>query len=447
MGDKPKKTAEEIADDRLRRQYRQGFPNAVMMSKDIDVALKHFDGDDYKDPVNPEWVGMYPQTMTPAAREKAARTFAEMTGTLGWMPTYDPKLTTVESAKKVYNPQDYDIKAYDMDMNDFIPANVIIRKKFDIDANGNYVQLPEKDWKIVAANGYRLPDPSSKQQYARLKTMAYYDKYPTAKGRRQNPFSQFIKGSIYAPKSKNALASVKNFVKKVICDQFDTLIDNHPGSSVPYLFGIDRSGHDLGFVLSMSPIAMNSLVSNVARLYAAYELYPIVVASRTAETPQTTPSYLYTIFEKYVQDCSAQPAPDAEMSKEFHLWWLNKHLIHPSLETVLLRDSYIRTTLDSMVAVNSETFDDTLSAATEFDEKIGYYVDLVIKMFMNYYREAINQMLAAAQKQPLNPLNDQFIIMYDSTVHPFEEYLQGVREGKIEPLAITPMKNTDLSSL
>ena len=167
VGEKPKKTAEEVAQDRLRRQYKQIYPNAVLMNEGVDTVLKHFDGEDYTNPVNQEWVGMYPQTMTPQAREKAAKTFAEMTGTLGWMPTYDPKLTTVESAKKVYNPHDYDIRAFDMDMNDFTPANVIIRKKFDIDANGNYVELPEEQWKIVAANGYRLPDPSSKQQYAR----------------------------------------------------------------------------------------------------------------------------------------------------------------------------------------------------------------------------------------------------------------------------------------
>ena len=431
---KEKKSSKQIAEDRFKRQYRRIYPNAVLMGDQIDETLKDFDGEDYTDAENPDWVGMYPQTMKPEDREKAARTFAEMTGTLGWMPTYDPKLTTVESAKKIYNPADYDIKAYDMDMNDFTPANVIIRKKFDINSDGQYVQLPEEQWKIIAANGYRLPDPSPKQQYARLKTQAYYKSHPTAAARKQTPLSNYIRNSVFAPKSKNALASVKNFVKKVICYNFDQLTT---GYNVPYLFVLIRDGEDLGIIFSMSPIAMNSLVSHVARLWCAYELYPLVLGMR-ADFGNTPPSYLYTIFEKYVRYCD-DDIPEPGLTKEFQEWW-EVNLIHPKLETVLHRDSFIHNALDSLISASNKTFDETPSSRTQFETKISYYVDLVIKSFMNYYQDSVNQLLRAAGKEQFDPLKNMFVIMNGTSMR----YIQGVIDGKIQPFPITPMKTIDL---
>ena len=435
---KPKKTKEQIADDRFKRQYRQIYPNAVLMNDKITAALKEFDADDYNEPLNAQWMGMYPQTMAPADREKAARTFAEMTGTLGWMPTYDPKLTTVESAKKIYNPEDYDIKAYDMDMNDFTPANVIIRKKFDIDSQGNYVKLPEPQWKIIAANGYRLPDPSAKQQYARLKTQAYYKSHPTAAARKETSLTNYIKSSVFAPKSKNALASVKNFVKKVICTEFNEYTRGY--DNMPYLFVLTRGDKEVGIVFSMSPIAMNSLVSNVARLWCAYELYHVVLGIRES-FGNTQPSYLYNIFAKYVQECG-DDIPEPELTVEFQTWWMDKHLIQPNLETVLHRDSFIHNALDSIIGNNDNAFDTEHEAKEEFETKIGFYVDLVIKLFMNYYQDSVNQLLAAAGQAKFNPLNDMFEIMVHNGNH--GDYLYDVSQGKIQPFPITPMRTIDL---
>ena len=244
-----KLTDEEKALARERRDYRQIFPNAVLKGEDVEEELREFDGDDFTDYVNPGWRGLYPQTMPHEDREKAARTFAELTGTLGWMPTYDPKLTTVESAAKVYNSEDYDIKAYDMDMNDFTPANVIVRKKtFMKDAKGNFIRdpqthkrvpAPETEWTTIAANGYRLQDPNQNQQYARLKTMAYYKSHPTSSKRKDEPMGLYIQNSpVYAPKAKNAMAAVKKYVRAIILGRADNFRKSLNIPKAPYLINL-----------------------------------------------------------------------------------------------------------------------------------------------------------------------------------------------------------------
>ena len=447
---KPKKTPEERAKELLKRQYRHLYPNAILDER-VEALVKEFDGDDYNNPEHAEWVGQYPQTMSQEEREKAARTFAELTGTLGWMPTYDPRLTTVESAKKVYSPEDYDISAYDMDMNDFTPANVIIRKKFEINpVTGERIDLPPNEWKIVAANGYRLTDPSAQQQYSRLKTMAYYKLYPTASARQAYPFSQFVNSSVFAPKVKSALGAVKKVVKDIILAPWNRFMARKGNPKVPILFTLLGSAPNfnrVGIIFSMSPIAMNSLVSDVARLWAAYELYPLAAAKRAQMDAQIAnyqkaPSYLYTIFQQYLQDCGH--APPAGKTDAFYSWWIDSHLIEPRLETVLHRDEYLHSCVNAVANEMAATLArGDMGGAAQLERTIKYYVDLSIFAFMNYYAPQVAKLLqTTAPNVQFHPVSYTFSIMDGSGTDDAD--LDGVIRGTIQPFPITPIKNTDL---
>ena len=85
-------------------------------------------------------------------REMYGDMFAEMTGVLGMEPKFDPRLLSVESTKKVYNPKDYDIKAYDMDDDPTTPYRIVVRKKLR-DRTG---KLTGNLGPVIAAGGYHL---------------------------------------------------------------------------------------------------------------------------------------------------------------------------------------------------------------------------------------------------------------------------------------------------
>ena len=441
-----KMTEQEAADAKLRRQYRQLYPNAVL-KPEAEAILKDkaFDGEDYTNPLHQDWVGQYPQRMDPKKREEAARTFAEMTGMLGWMPTYDARLTTVESAKQLYNPEDYDIQIYDMDMNDYTPGNVIIKKKFDVDRDGNRVELPKSDWKIVAANGYRLPDPSATQQYGRLKTMGYYSKHPSTRSRKAEPFSLYVRNTpAFAPKSKGALAPVKNLVRKMINNKWNPIAVQNSDVHLPYLFTLSYNGDRTNLIMSMSPIAFNSYVSNIARIWSAIRIYPNALKSlRTAASGgQRRTSYLHGIFEAYVESLGKAPAL---INPEIYHWWENAKLLDPRIETVLHRDAYIHQAVERVC--------DGISAKLSLpDEGAKYYLevsfigDIVIKLFMNFYKDSIDKIL---QQGGLGEYSDATVrfTLFDGKGHDDARSLQMIKSGAFTPLPITPKKNDEIAAM
>ena len=435
-------TPEEKIIAREKREYRQVYPNAVLMDGDVDKELQDFDGEDYDDYVNPSWKGVYPQTMPHVEREKAARTFAELTGTLGWMPTYDPKLTTKESAAKVYNSEDYDIKAYDMDMNDFTPANVIIRKKaFKKDGKGAYLRdsqgkripLPESEWTTIAANGYRLQDPNQNQQYGRLKTMAYYKAHPSASARREEPMGVYIQNSqIYAPKAKNALASVKKYVRSVLLDRGNTFRQSLNVSNSPILLNlckIEKDGNKYtGIIYSMSSVAVNFLVSETSRLLCAYVIYPAVIQKKDSNRPE---SRLYQIFRQYAE--SLHPPTTGYYTDEYQNWWKN-NLLEPSVEIALNRDDYLRDDIENEVKLMKRARVNTYEITTRI------LADIVIKKMMYYYEENLPTLLTAVgATEPFSHLSYIFSFVYGR--YPQDSVnTQTVASGTTKPLPITPLR-------
>ena len=110
--EKRKLTDEEKRERVNRSMIHMTRPAAVIKYAD---EVQQYDGETYpaEERITDFKPGDYPQ-FDPQVRDKAVKMFAELTGTLGIMPTYDPKLTSIESAKRIYPEEDYDIRLYDM---------------------------------------------------------------------------------------------------------------------------------------------------------------------------------------------------------------------------------------------------------------------------------------------------------------------------------------------
>ena len=128
------------------------------------------------------------QTVPPDQRDDLMINMYKAIGILNATPVYDGRLTTVESASKVYNPKDYLIYTVNADDNILTPGITIIRTKNDsTNSQGQYVPAGS----YVAIGGWTLADASEGRSLQRLKNMMYYQTFPTRKLRAQSKFSDF----------------------------------------------------------------------------------------------------------------------------------------------------------------------------------------------------------------------------------------------------------------
>ena len=359
----------------VRSMIHASRPAAVIKYYD---KVKDFDGDNY--PEENRITGFKPGDYTqhdPKIRDKATKMFAELTGTLGLMPTYDPKLTSIESAKRIYPEEDYDIRLFDMDEDDLTPGTLIIRKKYGFDESGNYVILPEKDWQIVAVNGYRLQDPSEASNIRRLKDMDYYKNHPTVALRKAEGYTQYI-GKNYQKYNQNALTSLKNIIRKHIAIY-------HPTANAMTITINNVPVNGLEF--SYSPIVMNTIIAKTARLYVMF-----LFANCDTEEFESDATFQAEIFRRYVKKMKTYPGginikPKSTLYKHF--------LLDPRLEQYLLRhkgiSSIIEAEVDAYTKGGESAFNDTKTT-------IDTLISLAVKSFINYHKEYLDLYLKENQQ-------------------------------------------------
>ena len=315
--------------------------------------LQHVVGDPYPDAAKshmyPAWNGKYPQTLSSADREEAGRLFADMTGTLGWMPTYDKKLAAYNSAVQVFNPNDYDIKAYDMDNNPMTPMNVIVRKK-----NSDGTVGP-----IVAANGYRLPNATPSQQLRRLKEMEYYDSFPTVDARKQNKYGGFLKAQGYSKTSKSVMNDVKEFIKYVeypaAAPALFVLVARTTPNSLPSKMIMDPA-------FQFTTVAWNTLIARTARLFLLYQCYchsPLIQNATTAE------ALAYNNYLTWLRKEAVPAELNMEVALDGKASFFQSRLLEPHTELAMFRDNSVANLVRGCITHLKEIHDNELNASKQ----------------------------------------------------------------------------------
>ena len=209
-------------------------------------------------------------------RAKAATAFAEATGVVGFMPTYDPRLTNEASAKQVYPDDDYILEFKDMDDNEATPTNMLIYEKV-YDKDGNLVRDEETGepvkGRMVAANGYRLSKPNEAQQIRRLRQMDYYSTYPTVDARNANKFGVFLEEKHYLKaKRPTGYHQIVEYIKDYVLDDESVQLDAVNPNKLFTLYTTNpAAAGKLNIFGEMSSIGWNTLMSRTARLFL--ELY------------------------------------------------------------------------------------------------------------------------------------------------------------------------------
>ena len=368
--EKRKLTDQEKAERVNRSMIHMTRPAAVIKYAD---RVQAYDGEDYPDEerITGFKAGDYPQ-FDPKIRDKATKMFAELTGTLGIMPTYDPKLATYESARRIYPEEDYDIRLYDMDGDDLTPATLIIKKKYEIDKNGEYQLLPKEDWKIVAVNGYRLPNPSEASNIRRLKDMDYYKNHPTSQSRQKEPFSEYVKKA-YNKTNTKALTVLKDIIRLYI----NTYYPDHSYMQLLY-----RGAPSSKVYFTVSPVVLNTIIARAARIWAMY-IYAYADPEDFDGTKDL--SREAEIFHDYLTDIQAE---GINTTMESSLY--KKYLMEPAVENFILRHKGILELLkdeaDTLIKMPQPS-------QHEKRNDIFKFVNLAIRGFININDKVVSMAL------------------------------------------------------
>ena len=377
-GYKKRKLTDEEKQERINRSMiHMTRPAAVIKYAD---EVQKYDGKPYPDKyrITDFKPGDYPQ-FDPKIRDKATKMFAELTGTLGIMPTYDPKLASYESAKRIYPEEDYDIQYFDMDEDDLTAGTLIIRKKYGFDENGEYMILPEDQWEIIAVNGYRLQNPSEASQIRRLKDIDYYTKNPTVEARRATPFSSYVKDTF-----KKTNAKILTVMKDIVRLYINTY---YPNSSFMRMYIPDEGSGDQylqGVYFYVSPVVLNTIIARAARIWAM-ELY----RHANKEQFEGDATREAAIFREYVNAMDSQP-PNTKNT-------LYKHfLLEPVLENYLLRHKKILKILEDHV--NGLYINAKEEVRVANAQQLWLFVNYAVKGFININDNMLDYLLAQAGK-------------------------------------------------
>ena len=131
--------------------------------------------------VDTSLAGYTMQTLPVSERNEQLWNLFKMVGVLNAAPVYDPRLTSVESAKRVYSDKDYLIFMWDGDKNVLTPGTVVIlTRREQMNGKGEFIPAGSP----VAIGGWTLSDATEKKSLDRLKNIFYYEQYPSSKDRR-----------------------------------------------------------------------------------------------------------------------------------------------------------------------------------------------------------------------------------------------------------------------
>ena len=353
-------------DQRVQRQAKQNlhivYPNAIYTTdKNVRGYLKSMRGKKYENPTNQNWEGKNYKTLPEEDLTNAENTFAEFTGMLGYMPTYDKKLASLKTAKRAYPADEYDVRAYDMDNDPLTPENVIIRRK--------------KDKRLVAANGYRLTAPNERQQMRRLQQMEYYRRFPTAEDRKGVKFTDFLSVAFNKTQKNKGYNQITKYINYI----FVQFLGVQPKKQ-PVLLRLYTSGNwtDLGVYAEMSMIGWNTMVSRMAKLYLDMFVWKYIGFSTKYETLESKILNEYQEHLEGTPDFTQYIVPDLEV----YNWIMQSNLMQPDLERALLNiagiQDKIKELMDAQVA--KLTADDEAKQAEV--NSMNFLADLVIKLFM-----------------------------------------------------------------
>ena len=409
------------------------------VSLEFAENTKKYVGDKYPQGLHSKkydtWLGKYPQTLAPSDREEAARTFAEMTGTLGWMPTYDRKLASKKSARVVYpDISKYDIQAYDMDNNPLTPENVIIHMK-----NKDGTLGP-----MIAANGYKLPNATPSQQFRRLKEIDYYENNPTIDNRKQTKYGVFLQKNFYSKPSSSVMSSVKQFIKDLLSREMAWTLKAPVYFSFNYVnptTNVLTVVNDLCF--RAQQVAFNTIISRTARLFLLYNVYSLAPQIQNANTMETLS------FNKYISVLQAGPHPDeyGEICLDQRIYWWMDKLLDPDVEAAMLKDSRIAAIVESFISTYNQKYAQDMSDAMH-GESVVYHrirglMNLVILFTMNYSSSALTKLVGAPNKSTLRE-KAYFNMAMGQT---YDLMISGIGAGNIDPIDISVISNTQLQKM
>ena len=286
------------------QKLRHRFPNAIddpyLVSKLRDVRGVRYNksllSDQLKDGdgnrlFEKNWMRKTPQQLSSRERDAAARLFAELNGVLGWQPKYDKRFLTQASAMEALNDigpnKAYTYDLYDMDDNLYTPGTLIVKEKpyAGLDKDGNPIQKPGR---IISVGGYLMGDATSNQSEQRMKDMLYYEKYPTAKARKNTGLRTFLsEENLLKPDISAGLKRVKKMIEgyftavlkarkptKVDVAQADGTIKKVEQPALINLSLQFQDGRKDLVIFTVSSIAWNTIVSSVGQLYTSMMIYP-----------------------------------------------------------------------------------------------------------------------------------------------------------------------------
>ena len=256
---------------------RRGKPSVMTNEKYLPL-LARLQGTDTTAQVLPahrSWVGKTPQTMNEAEYKDMIDNFADIVGTVGLRPTFDSRLLTEASAREVLGQTGYTYELEDRDADVNTPGTLKITRDAYTDANGRLVPA-----KVIAYGGYRFPDAKSGQTESLLKKMHYYSEVPFKNARKSIKMKDFQNRyqSVYGkPASRpTGLKIVTNYIKDILTNM--NVQAPHAAYPAYVKFTRDTTQALPNGVLAfyeLNPVAWNSLVSRVARIYAYYFIFPM----------------------------------------------------------------------------------------------------------------------------------------------------------------------------
>ena len=209
-------------------------------------------------------------TMSKEDRQKHIGAFANLVGTLNVKPIYDPRLTSVESARYVFPEDDYNIQLVDMDQNTLTPGVVVISTKFTT-TNRKGDTIPAGT--IVAVNGYRIQDGSEATSMARLKDMMYYHSHPTLTQRKNDPMNRYIRQTFGSKPASSGIKVISEWVKEKLVILYDVV---EPTPQRPVFMQISPQ-QDKTIYYKFTTTAWNTLCARIAELIFNHVLAPILM--------------------------------------------------------------------------------------------------------------------------------------------------------------------------
>ena len=351
-------------------------------------------------------------------RAAAATAFAEATGVVGFMPTYDPRLTTARSAAQVYPREDYIFEFKDMDNNAATPGNLLIYE-MKRDKKGNVVLDPSTNQpqkgRMVAANGYRLSKPNESQQIRRLKQMDYYYSNPTVEARKERKFADFVKGKNYLKARKpTGYRQIIDFISGLFSADLD-LNAVRPNKLFAIMPVEGAQVPTLDIYAELNTIGWNTLLARVARLYLELNMFPL---SQDVAAP-TLEGQIWNEYKQHIQQflASTPGVANSINPTDEQRTFMREHMMHPDLEKALIntRQDEIERILYSInmhlsrreSSSSSSSSSSSVSPAREIEmQYVLHLMDLAIKELMNCNMPTIADVLK--NSQAVIPLISQF---------------------------------------